>query len=308
MTFLRTLLALSITVTAFVACSPVADIAVLRDDTVKRTASPVFMLPRNIKTDPFHFLARERVYKNGQPATIYLEGDATTGQRPASSPSPESPIALRLAAQDKGQNVIWLHQPCQYFVHWKDGAGCPAQYYNGSHYAPEVIESYKAALDNIKAYYNIPSFDLVGYDGGAAIAVILASQRTDIKSIRTVAGNLDPQITAHVNGVPYVAGSLDPMDFSAGIANLPQRHFLGKNDMVTPPVVYNSFAQSVGNSQCMNVTIVDNADHVDGWVEQWAVLKDMPLDCAHNTVSMPVPFDPTPLDGDKYKRKHKAIK
>ena len=287
-------------------CSPQADVSVLRDDVVKRTAMPVFMLPRDIKTDPFVFKVQERVYKRGEPATIYLEGDGAPGMKPASSPTPENPVALRLAAQDGDANVIWLPQPCQYFPHWKDGKGCPFEYYNAKRYSPEIIESYNAALNNIKAWYNIPSFHLVGYDGGAALAVILASQRSDILSLRTVAGNLDPKITAQVNGVPFTDGaSLNPLDFSAGIANIPQRHFLGKLDVVTPPIVYNNFAQSVGNGRCLNVSMADNADHADGWVEQWKVLKAMPLDCAQPAEPVPVPFDPTPLDGDKYKTKKK---
>ncbi len=304
-TSLRTALLLSVTTLAFVGCTPQVEQTVFRQDVVRRVAMPVFMLNREVQAGNFVLQARERVYQKGQPATVYIEGDSLVGMKAGTTLTPDDPIALRLAAQDKGANVIWLARPCQYQKTNKAEAACPAKFAGDSRYSTEVVDGFSAALDNIKAYYNIPSFDLIGYDGGAALAVILTSQRSDITSLRTVAGNLDPNATAQINAGTTSAASLNPLDFAASVGHLPQRHFLGKKDMVTPPIVYNNFAQSVGINDCMNVTLVDNADHVNGWVEQWPVLKTMPLDCA--ATPQPVQFDPTPLDGDKYhaKKKHK---
>jgi len=279
-----------------------SDMTVMRDDAAKRTAAPVFMIPRDISTENFIIQSYERVYSKNHPATIYIEGDGTYTTSPlaiGNNPTPTDPVALRLAAQDSGNNVIWVARPCQYNKGWKGGKICPVEYSTTKRFSPEVIDSYNQVLDNIKAYYNIPSFDLVGYDGGAAIAVILGSQRADIKSIRTVAGNLDPNTVANLNKKPHQDGSLNPLDFAAGIANIPQRHFIGKLDNVTPPAVYNSFAQAVSQGQCLNVSLVDNADHQSGWAEQWKVLKSIPIDCAQPAEELPVQFDPTPLNGDK---------
>ena len=286
-----------------------ANHSVVREDVARRTALPVFMLPRDIPTENFMIQSYERVHTKNQSATIYIEGDGTyTVYKPdfTHNPTPTDPVALRLAAQDGGTNVIWVARPCQYNKGWKNGKDCPAEYTTSKRFAPEVIESYNQVLDNIKAYYSIPSFDLVGYDGGAAIAVILGSQRADIKSIRTVAGNLDPHSVANINNKPYQEGSLNPLDFAAGISNIPQRHFIGKGDKMTPPAVYNSFAQAVSQGQCLNVSLVDNADHQAGWVEQWKTLKTIPIDCAQPAEPQPIIFDPTPLDGDKYHIKKKS--
>ena len=294
MALFRSIMTLVCAATLLTACY--SDMAVMQDDAAKRTALPVFMIPRNIPSEKFIIQAYERVHRKYQPATIYIEGDGKT---------PTDPVALRLAAQDGGANVIWLARPCQYNTGWKYGKTCPAAYSSGKRFSPEVIETYHHVLDNIKTYYNIPSFNLVGYDGGAAIAVILASQRADISSLRTVAGNLDPKTLSHMTQAPYSAESLNPLDFAAGITNIPQRHFIGKLDSDMPPAVYSSFAQAAGNGRCMNVTLVDRADHKSGWVEQWKVLKDIPTDCATIAEPAPVPFDPTPLDGDKTHIKRK---
>lgn len=307
MTFTRSLLALGlISCGATLGLAGCASHPVMQDDAVKRTALPVFMLQRDIPGSQFMFESRERVYQKFQPATIYIEGDGKAyidENRISDDATPDDPVALRLAAQDDSANVIWIARPCQYNKEWKHGKSCPSAYWTGKRFAPEVIDDYNIALDNIKAEYGIPSFHLVGYDGGAAIATILSAQREDILSLRTVAGNLDPKTTAALHNVAYSEESLSPVDFAPALNAMPQRHFLGKLDRVTPPAVYNSFAQNMPNAQCLNVSLVDNADHVLGWVEQWKVLKDMPLGC--NAAPEPVPFDPTPLDGDKYKMKTK---
>lgn len=303
MTFLRSALVLGLTASVLAGC---ASHPVMREDTVKRTAMPVFMLERKIPSSLFILEARERVYQRNQPATLYIEGDGLAYQdneTVSDDPTPLDPVALRLAAQDGSPNVIWLARPCQYSSKWAKGGSCPKDYWTTKRFAPEVLESYNQALDNIKARYGIQSFNLVGYDGGGAIASILAAQRKDIASLRTVAGNLDPKTTASVHQYAYSEDSMTPIDFAPALAALPQRHFIGKLDRVTPPVVYNNFAQSMANAQCLNVSLVDNADHVLGWAEQWKVLLSMPMDCANPPA--PVLFDPTPLDGDKYKTKKK---
>lgn len=303
MTFLRSALVFGLTAATLAGC---ASYPVMREDSVKRAATPVFMLERKIPSSLFIFEARERVYQRGQPATLYIEGDGFAYQDAetvSDNPTPLDPVALRLATQDGSPNVIWVARPCQYVKGWSKGKECPKDYWTTKRFAPEVLDSYNQALDNIKAHYGVPSFNLVGYDGGAAIAGILASQRKDILSLRTVAGNLDPKTTAQVHKHAYTEDSLTPIDFAPALATLPQRHFIGKMDRVTPPVVFNNFAQSMANAECLNVSLVDNADHVLGWAEQWKVLLGMPLDCANPPA--PVLFDPTPLDGDKYKAKKK---
>lgn len=57
-----------------------------------------------------------------------------------------------------------------------------------------VFTAYNEALDEIKKRYDITEFNLIGHDGGANIAAVLASTRKDVVSLRTVAGNLHPDM------------------------------------------------------------------------------------------------------------------
>ena len=278
------------------------DMKPMREDAAKRAAGPVFMLPRDIAASPFMLQAYERVYQKDAPVTLYIEGDGNAYATPdlaSSDPTPVDPVGMRLAARDGGKNVIWLGRPCQYNDGWQNGKDCPAAYWTNKRFAPDVIKSYMSALNNIKRYHDVTGFNIVGYDGGAAIATILAGKRDDILSLRTVAGDLDHRVMSQLHNVTFLDGSLNPVDFAAQVAHLPQRHFIGKLDRITPPAVFNSFVQNAGDASCMNVTLVDDADHSLGWVEKWTVLKDMPLDCANAIEPAPVKFDPSSLDGDK---------
>lgn len=297
----RLALTLGLTASLLTGCVA-ADYPEMREQNAKQVAQKVFMMPRDIAASPFMLQAYERVYEKDAPATLYIEGDGTpfaNADTASLNPTPTDPIGLRLAARDGGKNAIWLARPCQYNQGWQNGKDCPQTYWTNKRFAPEVIDAYMSALDNIKRYNNVTAFNIVGYDGGAAIATILAAKRDDILSLRTVAGNLDHRTTSQLHNTTFLDGSLNPIDFAAQAARLPQRHFIGKLDRITPPAVYNSYAQNAGDGSCMNVSLVDNADHERGWVEQWTVLKDMPLDCANAAEPQPVPFDPSSLDGDK---------
>lgn len=282
----------------------VNDVPMLRKESAQRIAMPVFMIPRILPAEPFTLQAYERVHDKFAPVTLYIEGDGipyATADQTNFFATPTDPVALRMAAQDDGTNVIYVARPCQYKQKYNDKKECPERYTTTHRYAPEVIDAYSRALDNIKGYYNISEFNLVGYDGGAAIATILAAKREDVLSLRTVAGNLDTKIASNHNNVTLLTGSLNPVDFAPQLTNKPQRHYLGKLDRIMPPVVYSSYAQALGDSPCNAVTLVDNADHENGWTEQWKTLKNLPAACpaTQSDELPPVPFDPSSLDGDK---------
>jgi dienelactone hydrolase len=211
-------------------------------------------------------------------------------------------VAVRLAAQDGSANVIYLGRPCQFskgLREGKEGKACPEKYWTTHRFAPEIIAAYKAALDNIKAYHDVTGFHIVGYGGGGTIAALLAVERSDILTLRTVAGNLDPKTSAWTRNITEPTGSLNPINYASKLVNMPQRHFIGKLDQVIAPAVYNSYAQALGNSPCLSVTMVDQADHQLGWVEQWNKLKDLPAVCNKPVELPPAKFDPATLDGDK---------
>lgn len=280
-----------------VAC---ANSSIVKENAANHIAIPVQMFPSIVDAGNFRLQAYEKIHAKGQPARIYIEGDGQAWQSKRTvsrDPTPMNPIGLKLAAQDDSRNVIYLARPCQYPEKTKQiwtayhnpgevdietgkvKEDCNPAYWTDKRVAPEVIASYEDALNYYKNEYNIPSFEVIGYSGGAAVAAILAAERTDITSLRTVAGNLDHTAFTNLHGVSPMAGSLNPVDYAAELAEIPQRHFIGQRDDVITPVVYESYAQNIADKRCLSVTLVERADHLTGMVEQWRDLLGQSVEC-----------------------------
>lgn len=266
----------------------------MREETAHRISSPAWMVERKIPAAPFVLTAYERMHTHNAPATIYIEGDglAWVSRNQASlDPTPTNPVALNLAAMDKAQNVAYLARPCQFSKLLDANTACPVKYWTSERFAPEVINAMSEALDNIKRQYDITEFNLVGFSGGANIAAQLAAKRTDVVSLRTVAGNLDHRAHSEYHQVSYLENSLNAIDVAPKLADLPQRHFIGGQDNIVPPSLSARFVQALGSDRCADITLVQEAEHDNGWADKWPELLAMPVSC--KTPKAPEPaFEP----------------
>ena len=250
--------------TAFIAACG-GSYPLVRSEIAQRLAAPAFMVPRDVTAGPFTLLAYERMHKRGAPANIYIEDDGHAPKPEASEdPTPLNPVALHLSTRDKAENVAWLARPCQY--RWKkdDGSWCEEQHWRKERFSRQVIASYNAALNDIKKRYSIDDFNLIGVGGGAAIAAILAAERFDVKTLRSVAGNLDPEAYVAYHEIAPLEGSLSPLDFAGKLSRIPQYHFIGGQDDHIPPQIYNSFAQGIASMHCVQHELIQEAEHQKG--------------------------------------------
>ena len=223
-----------------------------------------------IKTDPFTLAM---YYREGAATefTVYIEGDGFAYVTPttlSSNPTPTTPTALILAVSDPTDGVIYLGRPCQYIDIKKDRY-CSDKYWSTHRFADEVISSFDQALNYIRTSISDAKFHLVGYSGGGAVAVILAARRTDVESVRTVAGYLDHVALNRAVGVAPLTGSLDPIAIAPALRDLPQVHYFGLNDRVIPAWVSANFVAAIGSPNCARSAIVNGADHVSGWAAFW---------------------------------------
>jgi hypothetical protein len=249
-----------------------------------RLSGPADMNRRQIEADPFLITVFEKVHQPGSVATLYFEGDgerAMTGVKEvAMNPTPKYPLALHLAAMDNAENVISVARPCQYSGPIeKIGSVCKKDYWRNGRYSIEILNSMNTVVDKLKSRYGFTAFNFVGYDGGAAIATLLAAKRKDVLTLRTVAGNLDPDVNNANHGLPPATGSLNPKDFAKDLAGIPQQHFIGEWDKDVAPNVYQSFRDAMGPSSCIRYTKVAEMDHTGGWANHWPSLLAQPLDC-----------------------------
>jgi hypothetical protein len=210
--------------------------------------------------------------------TIYLEGDGfawLNGSTPSDDPTPRDPLALRLALRHPGGFAAYLARPCQ-FAHAVQ-ASCAQRYWTDARFAPEVIASTQTAIDQLKQIMGASKLQLVGYSGGANIAALVASQRTDVIHLMTVAGNLDHAAWTRHHRVRTLTHSLNASDVVDKLEGLPQTHWMGGRDRVIPTAMARSWHENIQGTQGRHLRIVDEFDHHCCWVEHWHKLISVEL-------------------------------
>jgi pimeloyl-ACP methyl ester carboxylesterase len=206
---------------------------------------------------------------------VYLEGDghawATTTQ-PSLDPSPRNLLVARLAVDDPSPNA-YLARPCQFV----SAPGCQPELWTNRRFSQDVVDSLSQALDRLKARYGNREFELVGYSGGAALALLLAAQRHDVTFVQTIAGNLSPRLWAQMKGLSPLTGSLDPLDYSDRLASVPQRHLIGEEDRVVPRQLADVYLRALAWPPGSVLIRVPGASHDTGWEAAWRYSEEMPL-------------------------------
>ncbi|MBF0483349.1 MAG: alpha/beta hydrolase [Candidatus Omnitrophica bacterium] len=209
---------------------------------------------------------------------VYIEGDGHAWKskyKLSDDPTPLNPLGLRLAVLDPSDNVAYIARPGQFLN--VDLPKCDSSYWSKKRFAPEVVEAMSKVIDALKEKSGASAIELVGYSGGGALAVLVAAARSDVVTLRTVAGNLDIREWSAYHHVSQLYGSLNPLDVADKIAALPQRHFVGGSDKIVPGFMAQSFVEKMGDNNHKKITVVRGATHGSGWIEHWVELLKAPL-------------------------------
>lgn len=229
-----------------------------------RVADGAGLAPLQVAAAPLPLPGRARLGCRGQALHVYIEGDGLAwldAHTPSPDPTPINPVALQLAARDGACNVVYLGRPGQY------GAPAAARYWLGARFAPEVVDSYVAALRALAEAQQAPALQLAGYSGGGAIAALVAARlhgEGRAVALVTVAGNLDPGTWTRRRKLTPLAASLNPADAAPALAAVPQLHLTGSRDRQVPTWVLDAFLERLPHRDCVQVVMVD-ADHAGPW-------------------------------------------
>jgi len=214
------------------------------------------------------------------PVNVYIEGDglAWMSRRKVSrDPTPVDPVALRLAVKDPSSNVVYIARPGQYLLF---GAGnCDPAYWSSARFSADVVDSISQAIDQACAKIKPVQINIIGYSGGGALAVLVAANRQDIASIRTVAGNLDTRKFTEYHKVSPMDRSLNPADYAQKVSLIPQCHYSGAKDKVVPAFVAASYLGRVKDSSCIELVLVPGVSHQQGWADAWPALLKRGCPC-----------------------------
>lgn len=234
------------------------------------------LIRSEIQTHDFLLVAYSRIADPGKPVYVYFEGDGLawiSRNRLSDDPTPRKAVGLALAAADAAPNVIYLARPCQ-FIDLR-AHPCDSIWWSDKRFAEEVVRSENEALDVLMRGAPGQAVHLIGYSGGAAIAVLLATRRHDVASVRTVAGNLDSEAVNRFHAVSPMPDSLNPIEVAPALARIPQIHFVSGRDTVVPASIATRFAAVA--PACARVVSVVGPSHDSGWTERWpALLTQIP--------------------------------
>ena len=245
-----------------------------------RLAKKAGLNSQNLQTSPFELRVWLRITAPEQPVRVYIEGDGFAWRsrtRPSDDPTPRQPTGLMLAAADTSANVVYLARPCQ-FIGPPLPANCGATWWTDNRFSSQVVQAMNEALNQALRALPDARIELVGYSGGGAIAALIAARRDDVRSLRTVAGNLDVAYVNATHNVSAMPQALSAIDVAPQLANLPQIHFTGSADTTVPPATARRFQQAAGG-RCVRIESVQGMAHGSDWAAVWPSLLQRQPDC-----------------------------
>jgi len=217
-------------------------------------------------------------FKNNVLVIIEGDGNAWINRyTPSSDPTPKRPLNF-IEPSSLPPSWIYLGRPCQ-FNKDTDENICNSLLWTMDRFAEPTIQLYNDFLDSIKSQYGLSSFDLLGYSGGGTIAAILASQRSDVRTLTTLAGNLDVTLFNEHHKVSAMPSAINPKDLVEQLEKVPQRHVIGLEDDIVPVKIIESYRKSFVKDDCIKVETVETLEHNRGWKDYWHNKQFVPPTC-----------------------------
>jgi len=133
------------------------------------------------------------------------------------------------------------------------------------------VSTTSEVIDALKARFGARQLTLVGYSGGAAVAMLVAARRTDVVRMLSVAGNFGHRAWTMLDQLDPLNGSPKPADDAPLPRRMNQWHFAGEKDDVIPPRLALDFAARHVEPR-LSVQVMARLDHRCCWVDAWPQL------------------------------------
>lgn len=209
---------------------------------------------------------------------VYIEGDGRawiTQSQPSLDPTPHNFFFAKLAMHDVPPS-IYLGRPCQFVRN----ESCTVYLWTSARFGQQTLTAMHLALDKIRDDFKVQRFELIGYSGGAAIALLLTAQRDDVEQVQTIAGNLSPKVWAQFHQLTALDQSQDPTSYATQLQSIKQRHFVGELDKnISLPLFYQFMQSFSPQAECVELVEVKQADHAQGWNKDWQARSHSPIHC-----------------------------
>ena len=200
---------------------------------------------------------------------VYIEHDGTpwaSVDGVAADPTPRTPYALELMAQDAGARLL-LGRPCYFEAQARPPCGALA--WTHERYSPQVVASMVAALRRYLAAHPFRHVVLVGYSGGGTLAWLMAARVPETTGLVTIGANLDIDNWARLHAYSPLAGSLNPAAQAPLSPAIAEWHYVGGRDTNVPPAVVRAFARRHPRARVIEIA---DFDHTCCWIARWPAL------------------------------------
>ncbi len=202
---------------------------------------------------------------------VYLDGDGMPWEQHrwiSDDPTSRNPIILELMQQDK-QPSIFVGRPC--YQGFNKTSVCNSKYWTSHRYSRDVVNSMVLALKQWLKQNSYKQIVLIGFSGGGTLALLIASEIEVIKTVVTVAGNLDTEAWSDFHHYLPLSESLNPEKLSFN-ASLKQIHLAGLEDNTVPASLIKSFADKQTNATFI---AYPHFDHHCCWVNEWPAILSL---------------------------------
>jgi len=202
---------------------------------------------------------------------VYIEGDGNAWNSKyqlSKNPTPKNPLALKLAAKDTGDSILYVARPCMYLgqILIQD---CPARFWSSHRYSEEVISSINQVIDWATGISTTKSLTLIGYSGGGSVAALIAARREDVSLLVTIAGNLDHKFWTDLHDMSPLVGSLNPVEYVNNLSMIEQTHFVGAKDKIVPETVIESYLSRMPLKDKIYIHVINDFNHSCCWEKVW---------------------------------------
>jgi hypothetical protein len=238
----------------------------------------------------FQITTYQKINSPSEEYVFYIEGDGRPfirNQFISDDPTPYTQTLFNLLTSDHRPNIIYLGRPCQYTDKELNPKCNNNKYWTDWRMNPETVASLKEVIQKIAGNNN---YNLVGFSGGGGMAVLIANHNPKVKSIITIAGNLDivafnkyHNVRPSLPGLSKIPmeGSLNPIDYASNVKYIPQLHLSGGKDTIVPALIADNFVTK-SNSKCVKQEIIPEASHTQNWKDAWqTTLHQVPIKCTN---------------------------
>lgn len=201
---------------------------------------------------------------------VYLEGDGNPWGRwrPKANPNSRLLTALHLMVLDE-QLSLYINRPC--YGYPTPPPPCTPEHWTAKRYAPEVVNSLNAGIDEAKERLEMDKIVLLGHSGGGTLAMLLAHEREDVLAVVTLAANLDHEIWTEKMGYTPLQGSLNPAELPPLPEHILRWHYAGGRDQQVPAEIVQEAAESDPHA---HYRLKPDYNHNCCWHELWPSLLE----------------------------------